>query len=349
MRIAVHHVESAGSEMWSWRWIDELKKRNVEVLVVDLRQQDAISSLKGVDGVMWHWDHAAINERIPAPSILRAIEHGLRIPVFPNWNSSWHFNQKVSQHYLLEAMDAPRVKSWVFWDYAEACEFLRTCEYPIVFKLSSGAGGANVMKLDSERHAARIVRRMFTTGIKPYTLNEFSYHIPKSRRDLSAMKSRVIRDFRRSLHLTSPGSAIYDLPEMGYVYLQEFVPGNDYDIRTFCIGRRLLGAIRYNRPGDFRASGAGLIVWDPELIPKEALRTSCCIAHAAGFQSVAFDFLRAPDGKYLLTEMSYCYPSYGVHNCPGHWDEDLNWHEGQIWPEEAIVEDFLREIEAGHR
>lgn len=349
MRIAVHHVESAGSEMWSWRWIDELKKRNVEVLVVDLRRQDAIASLKGVDGVMWHWDHAAIDERIPAPSILRAIEHGLGIPVFPNWNSSWHFDQKVSQHYLLEAMDAPRVKSWVFWDYAEACEFLRTCEYPIVFKLSSGAGAANVMKLDSERHATRIARKMFTTGFKPYTLNEFSYHIPKSRRDLSAIKSRVIRDFRRLLHLTSPGSAIYDLPEKGYVYLQEFVPGNDYDIRITCIGRRLFGAIRYNRPGDFRASGAGRAVWDPELIPKEALRMSCSIAHAAGFQSVAFDFLRAPDGKYLLTEISYCYPSYSVHNFPGHWDEDLNWHAGQIWPEEAIVEDFLREIEAGHR
>ena len=136
---------------------------------------------------------------------------------------------------------------------------------------------------------------------------------------------------------------------MGYVYLQEFIPNNDYDIRTFSIGRRLMGAIRHNRPGDFRASGAGLIDWNPDLIPLETLRTSCSIAHAAGLQSVAFDFLRAPDGAYLLTEISYCYPSYGVHNCPGHWDEDLNWHAGQIWPEEAIVEDFLREIEACHR
>jgi hypothetical protein len=33
-----------------------------------------------------------------------------------------------------------------------------------------------------------------------------------------------------------------------------------------------------------------------------------------------------------------------VFECPGHWDRDLMWHSGQIWPERAQAEDFLREV-----
>ena len=45
--------------------------------------------------------------------------------------------------------------------------------------------------------------------------------------------------------------------------------------------------------------------------------------------------------KPVVGEVSYTYASWAVHACPGHWDADLNWHEGQMWPEEAQVAEFL--------
>jgi hypothetical protein len=33
-----------------------------------------------------------------------------------------------------------------------------------------------------------------------------------------------------------------------------------------------------------------------------------------------------------------------VKACNGHWDKDLNWHQGAIWPEDAILSDILQKV-----
>jgi hypothetical protein len=33
-----------------------------------------------------------------------------------------------------------------------------------------------------------------------------------------------------------------------------------------------------------------------------------------------------------------------VHSCAGHWDTNLNWHEGSMWPQDAILIDLIDEI-----
>ena len=30
--------------------------------------------------------------------------------------------------------------------------------------------------------------------------------------------------------------------------------------------------------------------------------------------------------------------------CAGWWDESLDWHEGSVWPQDAILEDMLEHI-----
>ena len=50
----------------------------------------------------------------------------------------------------------------------------------------------------------------------------------------------------------------------------------------------------------------------------------------------------------MIVEVSYCYVAEFVHNCVGHWDDQLNWHPGQVWPEEAILMDLLQTISQGH-
>ncbi len=43
----------------------------------------------------------------------------------------------------------------------------------------------------------------------------------------------------------------------------------------------------------------------------------------------------------MIGEISYAYSSSAVHACDGHWDSRGNWHEGHLWPEDAILEDLL--------
>src|SRR5690606_15154424 len=50
--------------------------------------------------------------------------------------------------------------------------------------------------------------------------------------------------------------------EKGYLYFQEFMPKNEFDTRLIVIGNRCFGIRRYNRTGDFRASGSGLIKYE---------------------------------------------------------------------------------------
>ena len=79
--------------------------------------------------------------------------------------------------------------------------------------------------------------------------------------------------------------------EKGYVYFQDFVPGNEYDTRLVVIGDRCFGVRRYCRKGDFRASGSGIKVYDPELIDKKCIQIAFEVANKLNTQSVALDFI----------------------------------------------------------
>ncbi len=57
------------------------------------------------------------------------------IIVFPDFNTGWHFDDKVGQKYLLETIDAPLVPSYVFYSKKEALEWDEQTNFPKVFKL----------------------------------------------------------------------------------------------------------------------------------------------------------------------------------------------------------------------
>ena len=62
------------------------------------------------------------------------------------------------------------------------------------------------------------------------------------------------------------------------------------------------------------------------------------------FQSMAYDFLKNKDGITLLNEMSYGYVNKAVYDCPGHWNNQLEYVKGHVWPDEAQAEDFIKYI-----
>src|SRR5207244_2232205 len=111
--------------------------------------------------------------------------------------------------------------------------------------------------------------------------------------------------------------------------------------RITIIGDRAFGFIRGNRPNDFRASGSGKIIYEPEKIDRRCIEIAFHAADQIGTQSLAFDFLFGPQQEPKIVEISYCFMPEAVHSCSGHWDYKGRWHEGHLWPEVAILEDVL--------
>jgi hypothetical protein len=329
MRIAVHYSDRELPHSYSLRWIQFAREMGIDVLQTDFLQPGIIERVRSCNGVMWHWNHLP-DDKQTAPRILDSIETGLRIPVFPNRTTRWHYDEKISQSYLFDALKVSKIKSWIFYSKRDAIQFIESAGFPLVFKLSVGAGSANILKLEDKESALYIIRLMFGQGIKPYSFNEFK------RSD----KGNALQTENQDMHW-------YYLTQKNYVYFQEFLPGNEFDIRVTVIGNRAFGFIRHNRNNDFRASGSGNIDYDTDKIPTEAVELSHFISRKNNFQSMAYDFLFDKSHNLVISEISYCYNNLAVYNCPGFWDRDLTWHKGHIWPEEVQVSDFLYYLETG--
>jgi glutathione synthase/RimK-type ligase-like ATP-grasp enzyme len=262
------------------------------------------------------------------------------LKVFPNSATCWHYDDKVGQKYLLEAVGAPVPETWVFYDLRTALDWVNAAEFPKVFKLRGGAGSDNVRLVKNRAAARALCRRAFGAGF-PAVQGYFHDAGTKVRRTQSLR--HLIEKARRA-----PSSVLQTVHvrqtmprSRGYVLFQEFVPDNTFDTRVTVIGNRAFGYTRGNRPGDFRASGSGRNEYAPDTVDPRCVRTAFRVTGMLGAQSLAFDFLRGEGGEHVVGEVSYCYISDYIHQCPGHWNSASVWHEGHIWPQDAILEDLL--------
>jgi hypothetical protein len=351
MRIAIHDSTIGKSFNFAPRWIKSAKEIGIEVLCIDFKKYNTIKNICGCDGAMWHWAHFP-DDKQSAPKILDAIESGLRIPVFPNKETRWHYDEKIAQNYFFDAISAPKIKTWIFWNMDEALEFVEEAEYPLVFKLSVGAGSANILKVESKEEAIKLVELIFGVGLQPYSFNEFNkkeqqqggnnIYDDQMNHPLNYKTQANLWD----ININSPFHRYYMI-QKNYVYFQEFLPENKYDIRITIIGNRAFGFIRHNRANDFRASGSGIIDYDMSKIHTDAVDIAHRISMDNNFQSMAYDFLYDKTGKVVISEISYCYQNLAIYNCPGYWDREQKWHEGHIWPEEAQLIDFIHYVKNG--
>ena len=337
------HPDRSGEQSYYEKWTKFLEERGVVVRIVDLASQSWLEQVVDCDGVMWRWNHTP-QDRLIAYRILHTIERYLQIPVYPNHATTWHYDEKVSQYYMLKAAGVPTPETWVFWDKDRALQWARKVPYPIVFKLSAGASSTCVTLVIDFKQAEDLISRMFGPGIYPYEVIKEKEKI-KLRRLLSHWKRDLVSLSRLEMPGRSEPRRLWWRVEKNYVYFQEFLPGNAFDTRIMVIGNRAFGYRRFNRPDDFRASGSGSLCADNSEIDLRFVRMAHDISEKLGFQSMGYDFMNK-NGLPVLSEVSYTSRDYPVHNCPGHWDLDLNWIEGHMWPEEAQVIDFIEFIKA---
>jgi len=304
-------------------WAQILREKGHCVSSVCVSSLTDLLTIQKFDGFMGRWAHFNGMARI-ARRLLPTLEMYRDIACFPNWRTCWHYDDKISQSYILTALCLPHVRTEIFFDCQRAIDFVNSASFPCVLKLSSGAGSANVVLIKTRQEAKEAVLRLFQNRFTRLPQNFPAGESPFDERKHSGYEA-----------------------QSGYVLLQRFVPDNAGDIRITIVGDTAYGFIRKNRPHDFRASGSGLIDYDPKSIPVSAVRLAFDAASRLGTQSAAFDIL-LEDGEPLIVEFSYTYVVGALDACPGQWirrGDALEWRSGTRQVENDHVEVFLADMQ----
>lgn len=266
--------------------------------------------------------------------------------MFPSAAASWHFDDKVAQKYLLEALDLPFVPTWVFYSEEEALQWLDNARFPKIFKLKRGAASSNVFLVKTRREALRRVKTAFGRGYsvvnRQASLRDKLRRFRKSRsfHDLVALGRGAGRLFVRW-----PIENVFG-PERGYAYFQEFLSGNDFDVRVVVIGGRAFCLRRFVRENDFRASGSGNLDYDESAIDHRCIEISQRASRLSGMECCSYDYLFNERREPLIVEVSYGFPvGPFLDNCPGYWTDRLEWVEGRFNAQAFMAEDFVRSLE----
>ncbi|HEY4544689.1 MAG TPA: hypothetical protein VIG40_08620 [Tissierellaceae bacterium] len=330
-------------EGWGTEWIEFCIENNVEHIVVDCTVNNIIDQLVElkVTHLMWHFSHLRPVDILTARNVLFSV-HNLGISVFPNFNGSWHFDDKVSQKYLLESIDKTMmVPSYVFYTKESAFSFLEQSTFPIVAKLRRGAGSYNVILLKSMTEGRRYVKRMFGRGLSP---TPGFLADTKNKLQVAGNWEGIKKKLKKApgfFRMVMEGKKGFP-KEKGYVYFQEFMPGNKEDLRVGIVGDKMWAVKRRVRENDFRASGSGMPSFDYSDIDTNLVSTMFKIYESIGAQSMSFDLVKNANNEFVVVEISYGFLSSLFYEAPGYWNNRGEFINEVIKPERAIIIDFLK-------
>ena len=335
MKIGIHKRKGSFSD----QWIEYCNENKIDYKEVNCYDSDIVAQLSDCDALMWHHNHTTYQDILLAKALLFSLEQSGK-KVFPNFKTNWHFDDKVGQKYLLESIDAPLIPSYAYYDKGSALRWVNSTTFPKVFKLRGGSGASQVTLVRDKKSAIKMIDQAFGKGFSKFnSINLVKEKYRKFREGKDSYFS-VVKALGRMI--VPPEFAKMTSPEKGYVYFQDFLPNNTFDIRLIVIQDKAYGMKRLTRENDFRASGSSNFVYDP--IPNEILTIGFEVSKKLGLQCVAFDFVYNELKKPLIVEISYGFGTKGSSLCPGYWDESLNWFQGKFNPQGWMVENLIKSI-----
>lgn len=310
---------------WTKGWIEYCESNGIKYDLINIMKENAIEKLKEYDAILWHFGNYNYEEMLEARSILNSANL-MGLKVFPNINEQWHFDDKVAEMYALQAVNAPIPNSQVHYFLGSLQRALKDgdIKFPIVAKLRTGSGSHNVKLIHTKDELLKYASIMFGKGYNPSpsVLYKTSSNIRSTRNwKTFVSKFKRIPEFIRTM------SGAKKFPnEKGYVYLQDFLPNDNFDMKVMVLGDKCTGFYRPVRSHDFRASGGGAFVDDPKAVfTEQIVKSAFAAADALGMRCVGFDYVidnRTGEGKII--EMSYgC--GHEVDGAGGYFDRDFNW------------------------
>ena len=335
--IAIHNNTS--TVFFHYLWIEYCQKNNIPYKLVNCYDNDIVSQLKECKALMWHYHQASSKDVVMAKQLLFSLEQS-GMNVFPDFNTAWHFDDKVGQKYLLEALNTDLVQTWAFYDKKTAIDWIKKTSYPKVFKLRGGAGSQNVQLVKDASAAIKLANKAFGKGFPAYdawgSIRERIRKWRLGKTDAFDVAKGFVRLLKLPLYAKVMGS------EINYMYFQEFIPNNDSDIRIIVIDGKAFGIKRMNRENDFRASGSGFIKYEKEQIDEDCVKISFQLNKKLKAQCIAYDYVLDENKKPLLIEISYGFANSGYNDCSGYWDENMNWYPGKFNPYGWMIDMMLK-------
>jgi glutathione synthase/RimK-type ligase-like ATP-grasp enzyme len=336
MKIGIHHTPGSFSE----RWISYCQKKHIEYKIVNAYDKNIINLLNDCDIFIWNHLQNKYKDVLFAKQLLFSLSiAGKR--VFPDFNTCWHYDDKIGQKYLLEAINAPMVPSYIFYDKVEALNWLKKTNFPKVWKLSRGAGSANVRLVKNKYIAKQLIKKAFSSGFSQYNrwaaIKERYYLFYKNKRGIFWLIKGLAYFF-----IVTEFAKMHP-KEKGYIYFQEFIPNNLFDIRVIVIGNKAFALKRLVRKNDFRASGSGNIKYNRNEIDERCIKIAFEVNKNIQAQCIAYDFIFDSIGNPLILEISYGFSVQAYDKCEGYWDSNLKWHDVSFNPQEWILENLITE------
>lgn len=301
------------------------REMNLECKSIDCSKNNVMQQLDDVDIFIWHWSHENYREVRSARAIIKAAEVAGK-KVYPDINTCWMFDDKISQKYLLESLKVPFISTYVFYDYEKAIKWLANQKYPMVYKLPQGAGSENVKLVLDYKAAVKLCKKHFSV-----------FGIPEIDIGWS------IRGIEDSLKKFNCDKVKYGVNKKGCIYFQKYLEGNTYDIRVTTIGEKNYIFRRYVRKNDFRASGSGKIDYNVSADDLAAIKIARKITNKLKTQTMAYDFVYDNFGNLQVCEMSYGFVEKAVEMCPGWYDGELNFSKEATNVYAEILKILLKE------
>ena len=229
---------------------------------------------------------------------------------FPSPDHVNLYEDKFLEADLAEIYNLPFIKTYTAHNEANAQRLIETLQYPVVSKVNPSSGSMGVELVRTKKDARRLVKQAFSRlGRSTYT-NHFR--------------------------------------QKNYIYFQEFIPNDGYDLRAIVIGNWVFGYYRKILAGDFRASGMNLV--ELRDIPEEAMKVALRVNEFIKSPMLAVDMLHALDGNYYVIEYSpVCLSELPedliVNGVPGVYMFDgidsFHFKPGKYWVAELALREFL--------
>ena len=238
------------------------------------------------------------------------IETYLGKATYPSAAHMMLYEDKELEAYIAETFGIPFAKTYVSHDRRDAMRLIHTLHYPVVSKIFPASGSIGVELVHNVHEARRIVGRSFSNN-------------------------------GRKSHLVA-------MRQKNYVYFQQFIPNDGYDLKVIVVGKRLLGAYRRVPKGDFRASGMNLI--ERRELPEDAMRVALQANRVVKSPALGVDLIRGLDGVYRIIELSPLtqvrFREFlrvngvaGAHVYNG--DGSFHFEPGRYWVDELALREFL--------
>jgi len=229
---------------------------------------------------------------------------------FPSTAHILLYEDKTLESYISNACDIPYAKTFVSNEKQDALRLIEKLNYPVIHKMDPGSGSLGVEMVRDRVQARKIVQQAFSIS----------------------------------------GRATHSLyfRQKNYIYFQDYIENDGYDIRVLIIGNWAFGYYRRVPDGDFRASGMNII--EKRDLPEEAIRIALKANQIIKSPMLVVDLVHGVDGKYTIIEFSpICKvekpAQLAINDIPGAYiieDQSIHFIEGKFWVHELALREFLQ-------